>query len=342
VSASSSPVRQAAPRSQTARALRAVRPPAPDPVAIPPRGDDLAIEESEPTTVFRAVQPGSRPAVPGARDRAVLVRLDDARAGQLTSLGGEAVRIGRHQDNQVRLDDDGVSRFHARLSYDGSEHVVEDLDSANGTWVDGKRVTRATLRDGDTLQLGPRVVFRYSLVDSNHERVLRQLYESSIKDALTGAYNRQYFAQRMHAEIAFALRHRGNVSLVLFDLDHFKHINDTHGHPAGDAVLRAVGDTVRARLRAEDVLARYGGEEFAVILRGIDAAGARVAAERLRASISAQSVAWEGQAIAVTISAGCASLAGCAPPTLDALVAGADRALYEAKARGRNRVVSAG
>ena len=169
---------------------------------------------------------------------------------------------------------------------------------------------------------------------------MRQLFESSVRDVLTGAYNRQYMSERIATEIAYAVRHRTNLSVILFDLDHFKRVNDTHGHPAGDAVLKYVAAVVSSRLRAEDVFARYGGEEFVVLLRGIDLAGAARAAERLRGAVAGGATTCDGTLIPITLSAGCASL-GCAPVCSgDALLAVADRRLYGAKHAGRNRVVA--
>jgi diguanylate cyclase (GGDEF)-like protein len=128
----------------------------------------------------------------------------------------------------------------------------------------------------------------------------------------------------------------------MFDLDHFKKINDTHGHPAGDAVLVSLAEKVAAGLRTEDVFARYGGEEFAVILRGIDRASAGRVAERLRDRVAHNPVLFEGTKIPITMSVGAAALTDCPDPSAEALVATADRRLYTAKRGGRNRVVATG
>src|SRR5262249_21657602 len=206
----------------------------------------------------------------------------------------------------------------------------------------GTRITSHALSDGDVIQFGPRVAFRYSVTDTGEEKILRQLYESSVKDSLTGAYNREYFGERLKTEVAYAKRHETHLSLVMVDVDHFKKVNDTYGHPAGDAVLIATVAAVSSTLRGEDVVARYGGEEFAVILRGIELANAITAAERLRELVANQSVTHESSVIRCTVSIGIASLSCTSSPTLDALVAVADRRLYLAKRGGRNRVVSSG
>ena len=154
------------------------------------------------------------------------------------------------------------------------KYFVEDLGSRNGTFLQGKRITRAEIRDDDWVQLGARVAFRFTLTDSRQEGLLRKLYESSTRDALTGAYNRRHFDDRLRAEIAFAVRHATDCALILLDLDHFKRVNDTYGHPAGDEILRHLAGVANRALRTEDVFARFGGEEFAVILRGASTRGA--------------------------------------------------------------------
>jgi diguanylate cyclase (GGDEF)-like protein len=241
------------------------------------------------------------------------------------------------------LDDDGISRFHARISArGGSRYWLEDLESSNGTFVNGRRVSSCELCNGDTLQLGPRVSFRFSLASADEERVLMQLYESSVRDPLTQAYNRQYFSSRIQGELAYAIRHETELSLLLLDIDYFKKINDGHGHLAGDAVLKEVARRMREQLRSEDVLARYGGEEFVILLRSIPLDGAALAGERLRRNVSAKPVDFEGTQIPVTISIGAASLTCCETASANDLVAVADRRLYKAKDEGRNRVVVAG
>jgi two-component system cell cycle response regulator len=254
---------------------------------------------------------------------------------------GADLRLGRHPTSSLVIDDEGISRSHARITRKGNAYFVEDLKSSNGTYVNGTRVDTAELCDGTLLQLGPRVRFRFSVVDEHQERILRQLYESSVRDALTGLFNRAYFLERLSGELAYANRHSSDASLLLFDIDHFKKINDTYGHPGGDAVLRTLSLTVRKVLRVEDIFARYGGEEFIVLLRGIAIDGAARAAERLRRAIVTTPAEHEGQKLDCTVSIGCASL-GCGGRTAQTLIATADRRLYAAKRAGRDQVVFTG
>lgn len=294
-------------------------------------------DQDETTDVGRCTDLGPPPE---ARDRAVLVRMDGTQAGQLRSLDAAVCTVGRHQDNDFSVSDYGVSRHHARILRDAEGHLIEDVGSRNGTYVQGRRITRHRLRDGDWVQLGPRVTFRYSVTDERQEELLRQLFELSTRDALTGAYNRQYLEERLRSEIAYAIRHQVGMSLVLLDLDHFKHINDTCGHQAGDHVLRSIAMALSSRLRAEDVFARYGGEEFIVLLRGTDLDGAVHVAERIRTAVEKLRISFGELTLQISISAGCASLACCRKPTGVELISVADRRLYAAKHTGRNRIVA--
>jgi two-component system, cell cycle response regulator len=290
----------------------------------------------------RSTDIGGPPVSQPLLERAVLLRMDGVQAGQIVGVEQFPFTVGRHPTNVLRVDEDSISRFHSRVVRSGDEYIVEDLGSRNGTFVAGKRVTRAKLEHDCWLQFGPRVSFRFSLTDVREERLLRKLYESSTRDALTGAYNRLHFEERLRSEVAYAIRHRAHASLVLIDLDHFKRVNDTHGHPAGDAVLRRSSELCMRALRTEDVFARFGGEEFAVVLRNIEIKGAARLGDRLRAGVAAEPVDFDGTPIRVTLSAGAAALEDCRNPSAEELISVADRRLYLAKQQGRNRVVSEG
>jgi two-component system cell cycle response regulator len=282
------------------------------------------------------------PTAPTQVDRAVLLRMDGVHAGQIIGLEHSQFTVGRHPTNLLRIDEDSISRFHARVVRIGDDYFVEDLGSRNGVFVAGKRLSRAKLEHDSWLQFGPRVSFRFSLTDVREERLLRRLYESSTRDALTGAYNRLHFEERLRSEIAYAVRHRSPVSLLIIDLDHFKRVNDTYGHPAGDAVLKCASEACMRALRTEDVFARFGGEEFAVVLRGIEGKGAARLGERLRQFVEGVVIEHDGQTIKVTMSGGAASLSDCSAPSSEELVGIADRRLYISKQRGRNQVTSDG
>jgi diguanylate cyclase (GGDEF)-like protein len=274
--------------------------------------------------------------------RPLLTLLTGVNAGEIFTIERGVTVIGRSREAWVRIDAVGVSRRHAKLIRQGpTTFRVEDLGSTNGVYVNGERVETKELANGDQLQIGSEVVLRFSLVDAAQEQLARKLYESSTKDALTGAFNRKYLATRLDAEVAYAGRHHVRLGLLMLDLDHFKTVNDEHGHVAGDAVLRAIGQAVAQLLRMEDVFARYGGEEFVVLVRGITAENVRRLAERIRKAAEALRVPWEFGELRVTLSAGLGMLDECPGGTAAELVALADQRLYRAKNEGRNRIVSA-
>jgi two-component system cell cycle response regulator len=276
-----------------------------------------------------------------AKDRHLLIRARGAQLGHVTLLGPAAHRIGRATECEIWLSDDGVSRRHATIVPSDGGYLLEDLGSANGTFVAGQKVESAVLRDGDLIQFGPQAVFRYSIADESQEQLLRQLYEASVTDALTGANNREAFDGQLRMELSYARRHSTDCALVLFDVDHFKRVNDTYGHPVGDEVLVEIAKATRRLVRNEDVFARYGGEEFALILRGIGLEGARVVGERLRERIASLSIATDRAPLSVTVSVGCSSVGSTPDATAESLIQTADRRLYIAKRGGRNRVVAA-
>jgi diguanylate cyclase (GGDEF)-like protein len=161
------------------------------------------------------------------------------------------------------------------------------------------------------------------------------MFQVALRDGLTGAYNRRYLDERLGAEFAFAKRHATPLSLMLIDLDHFKQINDQHGHQAGDTVLKAFFQLLAAEVRAEDVVGRYGGEEFIVMCRQTVGAGAITLAERLRARVEKAELTHDGTPIELTISIGIAGM-NDEIEQAEHLVKAADKALYRAKGDGRN------
>lgn len=270
----------------------------------------------------------------------LLVHVQGTELGRVRLLTQDVTLIGRSTDADLWLGDDGVSRKHARFVRSGDSYILEDLKSANGTFVQGQRITKKLLEDGDQIQLGPTAIFRYSITDEDQRALLEQLYSTSVTDSLTGARNREYLDGLLVTELSYADRHDHDLSFVLFDLDHFKSVNDTYGHPAGDSVLSKVAEAVRSQLRAEDSLCRYGGEEFGIVLRNIDLAGAHAMGERVRSVIEDLAVKHEALEIKVTASVGCASRRELAEVSPSSLISLADERLYKAKQSGRNRVVS--
>ncbi|MEO6953545.1 MAG: GGDEF domain-containing protein [Polyangia bacterium] len=280
---------------------------------------------------------------PGVK-RVCLVQLTGASLGEVIVIDKELV-IGRDPTDGLRLPHDrGASREHARIRVleDGSALLV-DMGSTNGTFVDGVRVKERLLVEGDKIRIGQTTVLKYARYDESELSMQRKLVDEALRDGMTRIFNRRYFMDRIEAELGFAERHKLPVALVLFDLDHFKQINDAYGHLAGDRILTEVAAICARTVRHEDVLARYGGEEFIVLLRAIPMDGAMRLAGRLRAAVElAQLCATFDPPRPLTISVGVALLR---PEELhpletakERLVSAADAALYRAKRGGRNTV----
>jgi two-component system, cell cycle response regulator len=267
-----------------------------------------------------------------------LVVVSGGAIGQHFKLTGEMI-IGRADDAQIHLDDDRISRHHAKLQVlaDGRVGLV-DLGSRNGTYRNGEQISAAFLQDGDKIQIGAALVLKFSHQDELDEALQVNLYQSATRDFLTRLHNRKYFAEALEAEFSFALRHQVPLSVLMIDIDHFKRTNDTHGHGAGDHVLTQVAQQLRECLRNEDILARYGGEEFGVLLRDSDASQSLLCAERIRRKVENRTFEFKGTTIAVTISVGVATYAAGPYDTAEQLFEAADRMLYRAKEAGRNRV----
>ncbi|HEY4395471.1 MAG TPA: GGDEF domain-containing protein [Polyangia bacterium] len=286
----------------------------------------------------------TQPAVPPESDReqkrnlAYLVVLAGVSAGEMFKLQADKTVVGRGPTVGVRLNDEGVSREHCAFVREGEKIIAVDMGSTNGTFCNGIKIDRKELADGDKIMVGSTTILKFTYHDYLDEVFQRQMYESALRDGLTKVFNKKYFTDYLEKEFAFAARHKGPLALIFLDIDHFKKINDTHGHPAGDFVLAELSQMMAELLRTEDVLARFGGEEFTVLCRGSDQNGARIVAERLRAAVEARKFTFGGQDIPVTISLGIAAVPESGVNDHATFLAAADKALYEAKRSGRNRV----
>lgn len=180
------------------------------------------------------------------------------------------------------------------------------------------------------------------MVSVAHElsRLNKTLREQTSRDSLTGLYNHRYFQEMLHHEFLLAQRYRTELSCMMLDLDLFKEVNDTWGHPFGDLVLKGTAEQILREARTTDTVARYGGEEFAVLLPNTDLEGATRIAERIRARAQEYAHQDKDVSIRVTISIGLASTRAHSPQKPEELLAFADQALYRAKKAGRNKVIS--
>jgi two-component system cell cycle response regulator len=251
-------------------------------------------------------------------------------------LGGGEVTLGRDVGCDLVLDAEDVSRRHARVRAAGAGHEVEDLGSTNGTFVGGVQVASRALAAGDLIRLGS-VVVKYLAGGDLEALYVAELKRLAEEDPLTGIAHRGAFDQALSREVARARRHGNPLALAILDVDHFKAVNDRHGHLAGDLVLRELSELVRPLVRAEQLFARVGGEELALLLPDVTLEKAALFAEKVRRLVEEHASVFDGQRISVTVSIGIAALE---PGDLaaEALLARADARLYQAKREGRNRV----
>lgn len=270
-----------------------------------------------------------------------LVVISGKAAGKMYKLTHGTSVIGRGTDIEIILEDEGISRRHAQVVKLPDGHVsVEDLGSTNGTFVNGERMPAVVLKDGDKIRIGSTTILKFSYSDRDEEQYQKNLYDSATKDSMTGCYNKKFYTERLATEFSYSQRHNTPLSLAMLDIDHFKKVNDTHGHPAGDAILRHFAATVQKLVRAEDIVCRYGGEEFAIIYRQTPSEEAFRVAERIRKQVEADVCSFQGVAIPVTVSIGIATQKATRFAAPQELIAHADELLYRAKHGGRNRVVA--
>ncbi len=293
----------------------------------------------QPETSPTAFQP---PGYPGKRasgaQGACLVVIYGPELGRRATLARGTFEIGRSGRCDLPIDQETVSRHHARITFAAGSHVIEDLGSTNGTYIrDVKASGRVILQHGDQIKVGLSIL-KYMAGDDLETTYHEEIYRLMTVDALTQAFNKRYFGEALEREHNRSKRYLRALSLVAFDIDRFKELNDTHGHVAGDKALSQLAIAIKARLRQQDIFCRTGGEEFAVLLPEVPIEGARITAEKIRAIAAATPLDLGGATVTCTVSLGVATLGG-AIETSEQLVAAADARLYEAKGQGRNRVV---
>jgi len=266
-----------------------------------------------------------------------LVEIYGQELGRRIPLTGGVFEIGRSSKCDLTIDQDSVSRHHARIARTRDGHyTVADLGSTNGTYVNDTHVSEQVLADGDQVKIG-RTIFKFMFGTNIEASYHEEIYRLMTVDGLTQLFNRRFFNETLEREINRCKRYARPLSLLIFDVDHFKLTNDQFGHVAGDALLRQLALIVKPRLRREDVLSRVGGEEFAAILPEVGREGALVTAEKVREAVAAAPIVFEESVMPCTVSVGVAELAVDADEPKD-LYARADAALYRAKSTGRNRI----
>jgi two-component system, cell cycle response regulator len=258
--------------------------------------------------------------------------------GMRYALQDSPVVLGRGEDCDIRINDHSVSRRHARIEPCADGYYAIDLQSTNGTFVNDVPSDVATLKDGDYLRIG-NCIYRFLAGGNVESEYHEEIYRLTIIDALTGIHNKRFMVEFLDRELARSARHGRPLSVMIFDIDHFKVINDELGHLAGDVTLRELAGAIKANVRREDLFARYGGEEFALVLVETTHQGAGELAERLRRLIEKRAFQYEGREYHLTISIGLASTSGNETLHATDLIRRADENLYQAKNTGRNRVV---
>ncbi len=269
-------------------------------------------------------------------NEACLVVIYGDELGKKYNLNASSLLVGRSSKCDIQIDQESTSRNHSKIVNTGKSILIRDLGSTNGTYVNDEPIEEHVLRDGDFIKIG-RTIFKF-LTGGNIENAYHEeIYRLTTIDGLTQISNKRFFMETLEREIARGQRYQRPLSLVMFDLDHFKAINDTYGHLAGDYVLKHLASAVKGRIRREDVFARYGGEEFAIVLPEIAISTAVTFAEKIRQLVELHEFRFEKTPIAVTISVG---VAGTERQQVDpeALIKQADDNLYAAKAAGRNQV----
>lgn len=259
--------------------------------------------------------------------------------GKKYALDKVQMTIGRGPDNAIVCDMDNVSRTHCKIYVSAGGNYVEDMGSTNGTFINDEELTsRRKLKNGDFIKVGG-VIFKYIDGDNIENLYYEEIYRMAIIDGLTQVYNKRYLLEFLDREIARCARYARPLALIMFDLDHFKRVNDEFGHLAGDYVLKRVADLIHKKhIRKEECFARYGGEEFAIVLPDTPADRGVILAEKIRQLIEESRFEFETNVIPVTVSMGVSQMQK--GDACESFIARADETLYRSKQNGRNRVSS--
>jgi two-component system, cell cycle response regulator len=272
-----------------------------------------------------------------------VVQGSDIDFGKIYSFDSETTRIGRHRNNSIQVDDRKVSKQHCEISViktnDIEQFIIKDLDSTNGTYVNGDLVRQRILATSDKIAIGE-TIFRFNCNDEIEEEYHSKLFSFAATDSLTGLYNRRYILNELDNQFKIAKRNERSFSIVIIDIDDFKQINDTYGHTAGDEFLKHTSFCINHTLREQDICGRVGGEEFLVILPETDVDGAFQLANRIRLRIQNSEIVYQDIRIKATVSAGVSQYEANID-NAQVLFEIADIALYKAKGLGKNNVFKA-
>lgn len=258
--------------------------------------------------------------------------------GTIFDLIEEETSIGRNPDNNIPLEFNGISRYHFKINENGEGHTIIDAGSRNGTFLNNQKIESETpLKKGDMVKLG-NIALKYLPKGDPERLTYDKLQLEANTDGHTGCYNKSYFNNALDLEVKKSKVTGTPLSLVIFDLDHFKKLNDNYGHDAGDFVLKEIAGLIRAGgVRDQDIFARYGGEEFVILLPKTNLKQSFEIAERLRKLVENHEFNYEGNRLPVTMSVGVADYRQGVTTGTD-LFKRADEAVYKSKQGGRNQV----
>lgn len=282
-----------------------------------------------------------------SRKLPVLITLDGRRINERFIIKKAKNIVGRDINVDIPISDSEVSRRHFYIiweNFNDDRHgfpicKVGELGSTNGTQVNGQELDGEKLiTDGDLIRVG-QTMLGFFIKDERVLQLDQLLLQMALLDSLTGLHVREFLFTELHREFQRARRHDRPLAVGMIDIDYFKNINDQYGHTVGDEVLRQMGDILRDAIREGDICGRYGGEEFAVVFPETTAKGAVLAAERIRMAVEKHDFEiGMGNHIKLSVSIGLACLSHYHTDKAN-LLEEADRGLYRAKGKGRNRVV---
>lgn len=258
--------------------------------------------------------------------------------GRRITLDGAEYLLGRSSKADILLDMESASRHHATIVQTDRGFELRDQGSTNGTFVNDAQVKEHLLENGDSIRIG-QAVLKFLTGSNVESQYYEEIYRLMTLDGLTQVNNKRYFEEALEREFSRSKRYKNPFALVCFDIDHFKKINETHGHLGGDEVLRRLASLLRSNVRTNDLIARVGGEEFAVLLPETDKPGAVAFAEKVRRLVERERFAYQEKVLRVTLSLGVGAFEE-SQRSADALLDATDKKLQEAKSTGRNRVCS--
>jgi two-component system cell cycle response regulator len=298
-------------------------------------------DDTNATVVIKDIKAALAAAESEAKEKsACLIIMGGDLNGMIFDLKEGVTTIGRNAENNIALDFQGVSRNHFSITLNSKTNqvILKDLGSSNGTFLNNQKVETATfLRRADIIKIG-NIALKFLPTGDPERLTYDKLAQEAHTDGLTRCYNKMYFNNAIEVEVKKTKLSNQSLSLVIFDLDHFKKVNDNYGHDAGDFVLKEMAQLIRDNgIRNGDIFARYGGEEFVILLPNTNLKQAFEISERLRQLIETHNFLYDNKRLPVTASIGVADHRTGVNNGTD-LFKRADAAVYKSKQGGRNQV----